>query len=293
MSSTSAFLSLLGNQIEDAYEEATLLASYAPPSRPLGLHTPQATSITLSINSFTLTLTQSPSLLNSTHKSGTTGAMLWSITPHLARYLTAPKCPLPLTASSRVLELGCGVSAVLASTLGTMVGAYVQSDIPAITRLAAQNLAENLPPPQKKGKKLLRPQGIVETIPLNWETDDVATQPVLKALRGPLDLVIASDCVYNEALVQPLVDTLVSACLLGREEGDRETQEKTMVLIAQELRSPDVLEFFLDKLMERFVVWRVPDELLSQELKEGNGYVLHVGVVKDDVNGERRQVGGS
>jgi hypothetical protein len=158
-----------------------------------------------------------------------------------------------------------------------MVHTYIQSDIPAIVKIAEKNVSANLPVAsggKGKGKKRV---GVVKTIPLDWERDDVASQPVLKEeLAGnPLDCVVACDCVYNEALVNPLVETLVAACGVNRGEG------KTLVLVAQELRSPDVLEEFLERWMREFNVWRVPDILLSEELREGNGYVLHVGVLKD------------
>jgi hypothetical protein len=198
--------------------------------------------------------------------------MLWSVTPHVARYLTSPTCALPISSSSRILELGCGAAAVLACTLGPVVRTYIQSDIPAIVKLAEKNVSANLP--GVVGKKR---GGVVHTIPLDWERDDVATQPVLKALGAPLDWVVACDCVYNEALVPPLVETLASACRMNRDG----VEGKTMVLVAHELRSPDVMEEFLETFMEAFTVWRVPDRLLSNELREGNGYVLHVGVLKD------------
>lgn len=266
------------------------LAALAPSARPLGMHSANAVGITLSIPPFTLSLTQSPSLLRSNATQGTTGAVLWSITPHLARYLLSPGSPftLLLTPSSTVLELGCGVAAVLAATVGTRVAAYYQSDLPSMTKLAAQNLAANLPPPPRRKQQGYRPPNVV-TIDVDWENTELPSHPALRKMGGPLDLVIASDCVYNEGLVPAFVDTLVAACRLHRGEGEDDgegegegegNRGRTLVLVAQETRSPDVMECFLIEFMRRFVVYRVPDDRLSEELGGERGYVLHVGVLR-------------
>ncbi len=50
--------------------------------------------------------------------------------------------------------------------------------------------------------------------------------------EGKYDLVLAVDCIYNENLVQPLVDTLHAYCPRGG---------KTIVWVVVELRSSDVV----------------------------------------------------
>jgi len=258
------------------------LAALAPSARPLGMHCANAVGVALTIPPFTLALTQSPSLLRSNAAQGTTGAVLWSITPHLARYLLSPRTPFSplLTSTTTVLELGCGVAAVLAATLGTRVGSYLQSDLASMTKLAALNLAANLPPlPRRKPANYHPPD--VSTIDVDWENTDLPSHPALRTLGRPLGMVIASDCVYNEGLVPAFVDTLEAACKLHR-DGDESEAQKTVVLVAQETRSPDVMECFLTTFMERFVVYRVPDDKLSEELRGEKGYVLHVGILKDD-----------
>ncbi|KAF8253135.1 hypothetical protein K440DRAFT_277981 [Wilcoxina mikolae CBS 423.85] len=244
------------------------------PRRSLGMHAPQEPTVSVNINAFTLTLTQSPTLLRSSLACGTTGAVVWNLTPRLARYLTSSSCPL-LPPSSRILELGCGVSSVLAATLGTMVNTYIQSDMPYAVKLAEQNLRENLPA-RKKGKKV---EYNVHTIRLNWEEDDVASHPVIRALDGALTAVIACDCVYNETLIQPFLDTVVSACLLHRINAEKE-EEKTLVIVATEIRSPDVQECFLEAFMARFDVYRISSEFLPDELQPEHGIVIHIGMLR-------------
>ncbi|WWC58955.1 uncharacterized protein I303_101500 [Kwoniella dejecticola CBS 10117] len=52
------------------------------------------------------------------------------------------------------------------------------------------------------------------------------------------DLILAVDCIYNEYLVQPLIDTISRYCRKGG---------KGLVWVIVELRSADVLTLFLDK----------------------------------------------
>ena len=48
-----------------------------------------------------------------------------------------------LSASSTVLELGCGVSALVGIALGPLVSRYVLSDQPYVARFVEQNLEQN------------------------------------------------------------------------------------------------------------------------------------------------------
>lgn len=91
----------------------------------------------------------------------------------------------------------------------------------------------------------------------------------------PVDLIVACDCIYNEALIEPLNGTCAALCRL------REDKEKpTLCLIAQQLRSPDVFEAWLKSFHEKFEVWQVPDRLLDEGLREGSGFIVHLGIVR-------------
>lgn len=105
---------------------------------------------------------------------------------------------------------------------------------------------------------------------LDWETDDVSN---LQAV----DLVIACDCIYNEALIEPLNATCAALCRLRQSSSEK---TPTLCLIAQQLRSPDVFEAWLKSFCALFRVWRVPDEMLLEGLREGSGFVVHVGIVR-------------
>jgi hypothetical protein len=145
-----------------------------------------------------------------------------------------------------------------------------------VLRLLRQNIAENIDavfPRQKKGgKKVIGGGGgggeRIKTASLDWETDDVTQHEAV-------DLVVACDCIYNEALIEPLNSTCAALCRLRSE-----SKKPTLCLIAQQLRSPEVFEAWLKSFCEKFQVWQVPDKLLGEGLREGSGFVVHVGMVK-------------
>ncbi|KAL8963576.1 MAG: hypothetical protein Q9193_000169 [Seirophora villosa] len=119
---------------------------------------------------------------------------------------------------------------------------------------------------------------------LDWETDAVGSLPALlaseKDSKEPkIDVVLACDCIYNESLIGPFVRTCEDLCLLA---GASPTNKPTICVIAQQLRSPDVFEAWLTAFMRSFRVWRVPDTLLSDGLKENSGFVIHIGVLRSD-----------
>lgn len=88
-------------------------------------------------------------------------------------------------------------------------------------------------------------------------------------------MVVACDCIYNEALIEPLNSTCTALCKLRKED-----ETPTLCLIAQQLRSPDVFEAWLKSFAGKFEVWQVPGAMLGEGLGEGSGFVVHVGVVK-------------
>lgn len=163
--------------------------------------------------------------------------------------------------------------------LAPRVAHYTATDQDYVLRILRQNISENLPtvlPPKKKnkGKSKLRQQEcqlggdriVVES--LDWETDCTAR-------RDEVDLVIACDCIYNESLIEPLNTTCAALCRL------RGSAEKpTLCLVAQQLRSPDVFEAWLKSFHDTFWVWQVPDGLLDKGLREGSGFVVHIGILR-------------
>jgi hypothetical protein len=102
--------------------------------------------------------------------------------------------------------------------------------------------------------------------------------------RG-FDLLLSCDCIYNEALVAPFVRTCAEICRLRPvyaegQEGQEGSRRPTIVIIAQQQRSPDVFETWLRETMREFRVWRLSDELLGEGLRSGSGYLVHLLLVK-------------
>ena len=89
--------------------------------------------------------------------------------------------------------------------------------------------------------------------------------------------VIACDCIYNEALITPFVRTCVDICQLANAHS---AEMPTLCIIAQQLRSDMVFEAWLKAFHRYFKVWRIPDNLLINGLKEGSGFAVHVGILR-------------
>lgn len=117
----------------------------------------------------------------------------------------------------------------------------------------------------------------VVATPLDWETDEVTSSLLVNESKNSFDAVIACDCIYNDALIKPLVQTCVDACKLRTSDG---TEKPALCIVAQQLRSPEVFEAWLKEFHRAFRVWRLPDEELIDGLKSDSGFVIHVGILR-------------
>ena len=245
--------------------------------------------------------------------------VVWKITPLIAEYLA--DCTGALWASgilgpaARVLELGCGVSGLVGLALAPAVARYVLTDQPYVSRLVERNIAENrdvgASAGQRKSAQKRKGKGDgkaahatrqnLSFTPLDWERDEVTPRLLAggnddhdgddddaKDDAAPgFDVILACDCIYNEALIEPLVQTCADACRLRqrRPEGDTshnedDAAEPTVCVVAQQLRDPDIFEAWIRAFHARFRAWRVPDDALSGPLRESPGFVVHVGVLR-------------
>lgn len=213
--------------------------------------------------SLELLVHQDPSGLHS--RSGETGTVLWRSSLGLAEntlktLLFEPPGWLDWK-DVGVLELGAGVG-LLAVTLGAVAQQWTATDyLNENLKLVKRNCAENANVRSEiarlvgrshaqaseeaewddddgKGKKGRRRTtdklaGAAVTMPtltqLDW-THVAAQREKGKAEVPKSELVLAVDCLYNEHLVKPLVDTLATACQAG-----------AVAFIVVELRSPDVV----------------------------------------------------
>ncbi|WEW59025.1 Ribosomal protein lysine methyltransferase [Emydomyces testavorans] len=303
------FLASIGHEVEEAEEDI--------PSQNLGFIDSQSHTIEISVHDRDLTIHQSPTVLSSKRAGGTTGAVLWKITPLFAQWLASDGNILwessTLNQTSTVIELGCGVAGVLALTLGPSVGQYIATDQEYVRKLFQENLDENYQavsrrnirkqqsadrqrhqhhsnshksrtkpsnprsaphsptnesqsrspsrhPPYLKSHKTTSATSreidkkIIFT-PLDWETDTLSSLASSTVSNG-FDLLLACDCIYNDALIAPFVQTCADIARLrpslsasttatrvsqGTEESSP-VSKPTICIIAQQLRSHEVFE---------------------------------------------------
>ncbi|KAI2628398.1 hypothetical protein GGS21DRAFT_241823 [Xylaria nigripes] len=286
---------LLGSEIEDTEEETFLLFSQDIPSQNLGFVDPQATTIDLAIAGRDYTIHQSPTILN--RPGSTTGAVVWKITPLVASWLSSPDSLLwttrTLTSSSYVLELGCGISGLVGLALSPLVSQYVLTDQTYVARLVEKNLEENFVSQQKPSSQKRKSRPSPTSNPANlcfkaldWELDEVTSSLTGSPRVASFDVVVACDCIYNETLIKPLVQTCADACRLRRRDDTTdaksdEASRPAICLVAQQLRDPEIFEGWIEEFSRQFRVWRLPDEVLSKELRANRGFVLHIGILKD------------
>jgi hypothetical protein len=177
------------------------------------------------------------------------------------------------------------VGGIISLVLASKVRQYIVTDQDHILKHLRQNIADNLEhvrpsgPARQRRRAEPKPQLPLNIVvrPLDWETDSVANLYHDLDLHGDeqsIDLIISCDCIYNEALVTPLVNTFRDICSLAP------ASKPTICVIAQQLRSPEVFEAWLTAFHKHFHVWRIPDEHLIDELKEESGFILHVGILQ-------------
>jgi predicted nicotinamide N-methyase len=248
---------------------------------------------------------------------------LWKITPLFSSWISSVSsnpfwARQILKREAAVIELGCGISGLVALTLAPLVRKYVATDQEYVRRFFRQNIEENRPTTSsKKGsskkarasaagstKRGKDSSSNIEFIPLDWELD-IPRNETLHADDTPdeagFDLVISCDCIYNEALIPSFVRTCADICFLRSvanntdNSNEEEKKNATMAIIAQQQRSPDVFEAWLKETLKFFRVWRVekfdvsPATASSNKaggtsgLGDGSGYVVHVLVLRDDL----------
>ncbi|KAF2152009.1 hypothetical protein K461DRAFT_279539 [Myriangium duriaei CBS 260.36] len=282
----------LGEIVDDPAEETFWLFSLDRVQHDLGMVDGSAPEISLSIGGRDFCIKQSPGLLNSSRSAGTTGAAVWRSTELLATWFDAKDNCLfgsgLLDRESTILELGSGVAGLLPVILAPRVDTYCATDQAYTIKLLRENIDANSQSStakcvsnRKGSSKLPRKDastGNLRVAALDWETDDLKYFLSSQGLQHGVDLVIASDCVYNYHLVQPLVQTCVDTC-----RGRREYQRPSLCLIAQQLRQPDVFEEWLSAFSQHFVVWRLKTEVLGSSLAPQAGYVVHVGMLRSSV----------
>ena len=286
------FLALLGDEINDAAEETALLFMNIPALQDLGMVDPKAECVELTIAGRDLIIKQSPGALQSRRDSGTTGAVVWQTSVRFAEWLATPDNILfksnLLGQLGIVLELGSGISALVPLMLAPRVPTIVATDQAYVLKLLGENYNANgtiKPPRGSKARHIHTPLPDIRS--LDWEHDDPASLLRSRGSYGGVDAIMACDCIYNYALIEPFVQTCVDVCKVRRAHlhdhasaACRFDCKPTVCIVANHLRQPDVFEQWLEAFMRSFRVWRVPDDSLTARLREGSGFAVHVGVMR-------------
>ena len=188
----------------------------------------RANELKFELDNREIVVQQSPGMLNSNRPRGTTGAVVWQTSPMLASWLIQPSCLLwtagILHRDAIVVELGCGISGLLGLALSPLVSSYTLSDQDYVMRALRKNLDANQPEQPRKFSK--KQKGILRTVCLDWEEDSAST---LRNAVANLDLVVASDCIYNDFLIEPFISTCMELC-----RRDESTSKPTVIVVAQQ-----------------------------------------------------------
>lgn len=254
---------------------------------------PKTSQLDLSIAGRDFTIKQSPGVLQSSRGGGTTASAVWQSSVRAAEWLAAPDNALfgqhLLNASSHVLELGAGISALVPCVLSPRVAAYLATDQAYALKLLQENLDGNLGSPLRgqKGRKIstkpMEASPKVQVVPLDWETTDAPSLLKAYGFDNGVDVVLSCDSIYNYALVEPFTQTCADLCSMRdtQSESDGEAAvEPTMCVVVQQLRQPEVFEEWLETFMGRFEVWRLPDNVLTADLSEGSGFAVHLAMLR-------------
>ena len=269
----------------DTLEETFLLFSNQLPSYNLGYTDPKATELTVQVGDRDVEILQSPGLLMSNRDAGTTGAVLWKVSPLVAAWLVAISGPLwragILHPRANVVELGCGIAGILGLSLSPLVSTYLLTDQEYVMKILKENVALNqsLAKLKKRGRKKDQQDDAISprlrTLTLDWETDSATNVQHALGPDQSIDLVVACDCIYNDFLIKPFVGTCADLCK------KRSSGKVPVLLVAQQLRSEEIFEEWLQATMQLFHVWRVPNDSLNKELQDGSGYTLHLAILID------------
>lgn len=219
-------LSSLREDIGDPEEESFLLFSQKIPSQDLGFVDAKAASLEITVDNRDLIIQQSPTLLSSNREGGTTGAVIWKITPLFAQWIASDDNILfrssVLNQSSTVLELGSGSSGIVAIALAHRICKYFATDQEYVFKLLKANIEENNPKQKESGSSIVKHRGKsrvnngnaftrsnIKVFALDWESSLISSLPAMMDtnradVSKAVSAVIACDCVYNESLSKAL-----------------------------------------------------------------------------------------
>ena len=125
------------------------------------------------------------------------GGVVWPAAPLLAQHVLSTEGRCLREPGSRVLELGCGNSALCGIAVAAAFGCeVVATDLPAVLRFARRNVKQNKESIERHGGRVL-------CRVLEWgKAANNNPRP------APYDMILGADIVYRSELFVPLLETL-------------------------------------------------------------------------------------
>ncbi|KAG7898136.1 hypothetical protein KL907_005332 [Ogataea polymorpha] len=194
---------------------------------------------------------QSVSAFNGSNRDGTTGFLAWSTSIKVAEWFLQPNnAVLDAIKNFSIVELGSGVSGLLACSVGRKCRHYVCTDQQGVMKLLKSNICRNggvfesstIPTDNTCRRHNVRR---IDAMTFDWESS--STDEVLALVKGYPDLIITCDTIYNPYLIPHLVRA-----------AERLAGPQTGILVAVQLRESSLLNDFLVHAVARFCVYRVP-----------------------------------
>lgn len=227
-----------------------------------------------------LEIQQSISSLSSKQQTSSTGFICWQTALLLADWILSDKnCPLrKAICGNTVLELGTGVSSLLASTLGPLCEHYIATDQKHLLKLMRANFDRNVVTRRFssrtvdndvshfKAEKDTPPK--IDFIELDWESRDDGLYELTELTgNAKVDVIIACDTIYNSYLVPYFIKTTKSVM-----------RSDSVAIVAMQLRDESVLEDFLNECFDQNLeIQLIPETILSSLLRRGFVvYCLHL-----------------
>jgi predicted nicotinamide N-methyase len=166
-----------------------------------------------------------------------------------------PPFDFPSLRNAHVMELGAGTG-LLGLILAPLVGSYTFTDLPEICHLIEKNINLNIdllvPAPLSSPARRKKRKSGQDSKPSNRRPANIAVEPLdwvalyntpsrsrarlFPVPNPPFDLILATDTIYNPALVSPFLAAL---------DHYAADQGRTIVFIVMELRDEDVTREFL------------------------------------------------
>ncbi|KAJ4480668.1 hypothetical protein C8J55DRAFT_428475 [Lentinula edodes] len=218
---------------------------------------------------------------------GTTGTTLWLGSQCLSAYIAQYHKPSRNTSNARAIELGSGIglSALVLSALGYST-VYATDTKLVISSVLARNIESNFHVAAKPGREILVRELDWHVSPENWNWDNdcaIASNTPQSSdgtnvLSSPFNLIITSDTVYEESIVEPLLRTLhalslqsLAACKL--ESKSSRPPCSPLILLCLERRDPAFIDSVLSSARDQwsFSTEQVPKRKLAKVMQKHVG----------------------